>query len=125
MFSQKLSYITFKTTFECTLYVMSLILTLDFTLYALDNIRQLTGGEIGRLDVQPIRNLQYDTGLRQVNRLRFFAVFLSKFKFFTSKFVFDFVKIVFILDSFFFNKNKITHSIFLLNALLFRSGKNN
>ena len=71
--SQKLSYITFKTVFELALYVMSLLLTIDFPFYQLNNIRQLVGIHLAeQLEVKPIKNFQQETGLRLVGFLQYF-----------------------------------------------------
>ena len=71
LLSQRLSYFTLRNTLEIILYVLSLLLSIDFVSYTLDNVAQLTAGRLSEDDFEPMRDFQSETGLRLV-RVKYF-----------------------------------------------------
>ncbi|CAK8698608.1 transient receptor potential cation channel subfamily A member 1-like isoform X2 [Clavelina lepadiformis] len=78
--NQKLGYFDITNVIEVTLYILSLILTFNFTAYSLPSISVLTDQALTVDDVsEPLMSFQGDTGLRQEwqQEVGAFAVFLS------------------------------------------------
>ena len=68
LLNQKLGYFGFTNLIEISLYVFSLLLTIDFSAYHVKGIAQLTAGRLNESVIESLEGFQADTGLRQVNR---------------------------------------------------------
>jgi len=65
--ARRLTYITFTNFLTVTLYLLTLLMSLNFKAYTLENISKLTyPSNTDPNDTVLLDNLQQDTGLRQV-----------------------------------------------------------
>ena len=69
MLNLKLHYLEFTNLVELILYILSLILTLNYPTYTVNDIKQLTATNLTQSDITPLEGFQQDTGLRQVRSL--------------------------------------------------------
>ena len=69
MVGQKLNYLDVTNCIEVALYILSLLVTLNFAEYSIDDgFRLLVSDSIvDGLNISALNNFQEDTGLRQVN----------------------------------------------------------
>nr|XP_018668223.2 transient receptor potential cation channel subfamily A member 1 homolog isoform X2 [Ciona intestinalis] len=77
--NRRLNYLDATNLIEVTLYVTSLILTIDFYTYSLDTVAQLTASAMGSDELAVLDGFQADTGLRQEwqQEMGAFTIFLS------------------------------------------------
>ena len=66
MLNQQFSYIDFTNAVELSLYVLTLILSLNFENFSLESISELTNGQLTTANVSFFAGLQDETGLRLV-----------------------------------------------------------
>ena len=83
--NQRLGYIDITNAVELSLYILSLILTLDFQQFSLESIGLLTNGSLASNDTGFLVGLQRDTGLRQVNTKEGFPRFSNVVPYATDK----------------------------------------
>ena len=67
LLNKRLGYIDFTNAVEVALYILSLLLVLDFQEYSLQSIAQLTNDTLTLNDVGFFFQLQGDSGLRLVS----------------------------------------------------------
>ena len=67
--SQKRSFFTLRNILEVILYILSILVTVQFSSYTLNDIRRLSGGRLFEDEIDPLIDFQHETGLRLVRSL--------------------------------------------------------
>ena len=72
--NQRRNYFTLRNTLETILYVLTLLVSIDYSAYTVENIEQLTGGDLPADEVEPLPNFQQETGMRLVRLAKYQVV---------------------------------------------------
>ena len=84
MLGQKWNYLDITNAIELALYILSLLVTLNFNAFAVEEgfMKLVNETDTSMIDLEILNNLQWDTGLRQV-RLKTFTKIIIFFSLYT------------------------------------------